>query len=229
MQTGVMILGCEGYDGLSAGAAFKPIQIQDLTAGVPQPSANFSYLKRPIFRTEVAIRQLGDFLSGARFLDLIQGSLHPFIETGIRVRRLSHLLLSRRKAKLIKPAQVVICLAAHSLIKDEGLKGNFLGPTGQSICGLPPVHALRQRRLKGTSVQIHWDPRFAFPNSHWPAIQQWSLASPLVCRSTHVRCWPRFPSTAEQLRGSAVLRLLPSQSNFIETARAHSLVLLCKL
>jgi hypothetical protein len=172
MQTGVTILGCEGYDGLPAGAAFQPIQIQDSIAGVPQPSANFSYLKRPILRTEVAIRQLGYFLSGARPLDLVQCTLHPFIETGIRVRELFHLLLLRRRAKLIKPAQVVICLAAHSLIKDEGLKRNFLGPTEQSICGLPRVHALRQRWSKCTSVQIHWGPRLAFPNTHWLASQQ---------------------------------------------------------
>jgi len=70
---------CEGYDGL-AEAAFKPIQIQDSIGGVPQPSANFSYLKGPILRTEVAIRQLGYFLSAARLLDLVQGSLHPFID-----------------------------------------------------------------------------------------------------------------------------------------------------
>ena len=195
-----------GNNGLPAGAVFKPIQTQNSIAGVPQPSADFSYLKRPILRTEVAIHLLGYFLSGARLLDLIQRSSHSFIETGIRVRRLAHLLLSHRKAVLIKPAEVVICLAAHSLIKDEGLKRNFLGPTGQSICGLPPVHALRQRRPKCTSVQIHSDPRLAFPSSHWPAILQWSLASPLVCRSMHVRCWPRFPSTTEHPRGSAVLQ-----------------------
>jgi len=75
MRKGVTILGCEGYDGLPAGAAFKPIQIQDPITGVPQPSPNFSYLKRPLPRTEVTIRQLGYFLSGARLLDLVQCSL----------------------------------------------------------------------------------------------------------------------------------------------------------
>ena len=43
------------------------------------------------------------------FLILFKCSLHPFIETGIRVRRLAHLLLSRPKAELIKHAPVVIC------------------------------------------------------------------------------------------------------------------------
>ena len=84
--------------------------------GVPQPSADFSYLKRPLPRAEVAIHQFGYFLSGARLLDVVQCSLHPFIETGIRVQRLAHLLLSHRKAELINPAEVVTCFAAHSLI-----------------------------------------------------------------------------------------------------------------
>src|SRR6201993_1381287 len=74
-----------GNNGLPAGAVFKPIQTQNSIAGVPQPSADFSYLKRPILRTEVAIHLLGYFLSGARLLDLIQRSSHSFIETGIRV------------------------------------------------------------------------------------------------------------------------------------------------
>jgi hypothetical protein len=60
--------------GLPAGAAFKPIQIQDSMGGVPQPSADFSYLKRPVLRVEVAIHQFGYFLSGARLLDLVQRS-----------------------------------------------------------------------------------------------------------------------------------------------------------
>jgi len=42
--------------------------------GVPQPSANFSNLKRPLPRAEVAIHQLGYFFSGARLLDLVQRS-----------------------------------------------------------------------------------------------------------------------------------------------------------
>jgi hypothetical protein len=48
--------------------------MQDRIIGVPQPGADFSDLKRSILRTEVAIRQLGYFLSGARLLDLVQGS-----------------------------------------------------------------------------------------------------------------------------------------------------------
>jgi hypothetical protein len=50
-------------------AAFEPIQIQGSLGGVPQPSGNFSYLKRPILRTEIAIYQLGYFRSGARLVD----------------------------------------------------------------------------------------------------------------------------------------------------------------
>ena len=37
----------------------------------------------------------------------------PFIEMEIRVWRLAHLRLSRRKAELIKPGEVVICFAAR--------------------------------------------------------------------------------------------------------------------
>jgi len=59
--------------------------------GVPQPSASFSCLKRPILRTEIAICQLGYFRSGARLLDPVQRSAHVFVETGIRVLKLAHL------------------------------------------------------------------------------------------------------------------------------------------
>ena len=97
-----MISVCEGCDGLPPGAAFKPIQIQDLIAGIPQPSANFSYQKRAILGAEVAIHQLGYFLSRARLLDLVQRSPDLLVETGTWVRRLAHLLLWHRKAKLMK-------------------------------------------------------------------------------------------------------------------------------
>jgi hypothetical protein len=162
METGVTILGCEGYEGLPAGTAFKPIQIQDPITGVPQPSANVSYLKRTILRTEVAIRQLGYFLSSARLLDLVQCSLHPFIETGIRVRRLAHLLLSCRKAELIKPPQVVICFSALSLIKDEGLKRNFLGPTGSAFEKLPEAQRPRRHKPPNCGSRLVPDPRGRF-------------------------------------------------------------------
>jgi hypothetical protein len=61
-----------------------------------------------------------------------------------------------------------------------------------------------------------WGPSTRISQFSLSAIRRWSLASPLVYRPMHVRCWPRFPSTAEHLRGSAVLRLLPSRCNFIE-------------
>jgi hypothetical protein len=103
-------------NGLLAGTALKPIQIQDLTGGIPQPSANFSYLKGPILGPKFAIYQLGYFFSGARLLDLVQGSSHVFVETGIRVWRLAHLLLPHQKAKLMKAAPVVICPSSSPLI-----------------------------------------------------------------------------------------------------------------
>jgi len=65
--------------------------MQDRITRVPQPSADFSDLKRPILRTEVAIRQFGYFLSGAWLLDLVQRSSQVFVETGIRIGRLAHL------------------------------------------------------------------------------------------------------------------------------------------
>jgi hypothetical protein len=127
MQTGAMISVCEGCDGLPPGAALKPIQIQDPIAGAPQPSANFSHLKRPIRRAEVAIYQLGYFLNGARLPDLVQRSHDLFVKTGIRVRRLAHLVFRTGKAKLMKPAEVVSCFAAHPLIKDGRAHEELLG------------------------------------------------------------------------------------------------------
>lgn len=88
----------------------------------------------------------------------------------------------------------------------HSLKRNSSGSTVQSICGLPPVHVLQRRRSMCRSAQSHLVPGLAFPNSHWPAIQQWSLASLHVGRSMHVRCRPRFPSTAEYLLTSRVLQ-----------------------
>jgi hypothetical protein len=61
-------------------AAFEPIQIQGSLGGAPQPSGNFSYLKRPILRTEIAIYQLGYFRSGARLVDPVHRSSHGLVE-----------------------------------------------------------------------------------------------------------------------------------------------------
>jgi hypothetical protein len=58
------------------------------------------YPGRPILWAKIAIRQLGYFLVGARLLDLVQCRLHRLLEAGIRVRRLAHLLWSRRKNRL---------------------------------------------------------------------------------------------------------------------------------
>jgi len=62
----------ENAGGLPARAVFQPVQAQHLFAGIPQPRRNFSFLKRPISRTEVAIEQLSDFFSRARLLDPVQ-------------------------------------------------------------------------------------------------------------------------------------------------------------
>jgi len=45
----------EGFDELPGGTDFKPVQIQDFVSRIPQPSADFSYLKRPISGAEVAV------------------------------------------------------------------------------------------------------------------------------------------------------------------------------
>ena len=110
----------------------------------PPPSARFCYPKRPILRTEVAIHQFGDFLSGARPLDPVQPSPDLFVEPGIRVRTLPHMLLWHRKAALMKKL-IRLLFALRRTPNYRGLKRKFLGPTGESICGLPLVHALRQR------------------------------------------------------------------------------------
>lgn len=75
----------EGREALSAETGLKPIQMQDRIAGVPQPSGNFSWLKRSISGTEVPIQQLGYRLSGAWFLDLVQCSAYGLVEATIRI------------------------------------------------------------------------------------------------------------------------------------------------
>jgi hypothetical protein len=88
---------CEGGEGLPARTAPKPIQMQDCIVGIPQPSCDFSCLKRPISRTEVPIQQLGYLLGGAWFLDLVQRSPYLFVETTIRIWQFAHQRFSGRK------------------------------------------------------------------------------------------------------------------------------------
>lgn len=75
----------ERREGLPAGTALKPIQLQDCVAGIPQPIDNFSFLERSISGAEVPIQQLGYLLSSARFFYLVQRSPYVFVETTIRV------------------------------------------------------------------------------------------------------------------------------------------------
>jgi hypothetical protein len=72
-------------EGLPAGTAVKPIQLQDSAAGILQPIGNFSCLKRLVSGAEVPIHQLGYLLSGARPFDLVQRSPNVFVETKIRI------------------------------------------------------------------------------------------------------------------------------------------------
>jgi hypothetical protein len=76
--------------------------MQDGIVGIPQPSCNVSYLKRPISRTEVPIQQLGYLVSSARLLDLVQGSPYVFVETTIRIGHFTHSRFSGRKAILLR-------------------------------------------------------------------------------------------------------------------------------
>jgi hypothetical protein len=75
----------ENEGGLPARAVFQPVQPQHLFAGIAQPSRNFSFLKRPVSGTEVAVEQLCDFFSRARLLDPVQRSEDMFVETAIRI------------------------------------------------------------------------------------------------------------------------------------------------
>jgi hypothetical protein len=103
---------CEGREGLPAGTALKPIQRQDRIVGVPQPSGNFSCLKRSISGTEVPIQQPGYLLSGAWFLDLVQRSPYVFVETTIRIWQFAHQRFSGREANLLRRAHSCGSVAA---------------------------------------------------------------------------------------------------------------------
>jgi hypothetical protein len=58
-------------EGLPAGTALKPIQLQDSIAGVPQPSRHFSHLERRVTWIEVAIEHVCNFFSRAWLPDLV--------------------------------------------------------------------------------------------------------------------------------------------------------------
>jgi len=68
-----------------------PVQTQDLVIGIPQPGRNFSRLKRPISRTQVAIEQLCDFFNSAGLFDLVQRSKNVLVEAALRMWNLTHL------------------------------------------------------------------------------------------------------------------------------------------
>jgi len=78
--------------------------MQDRIVGVPQPSGNFSWLKRSISGTEVLIQQLGYLLSGAWFLDLVQRLPYVLVEATIRIWQLAHQRFSGREANLLRRA-----------------------------------------------------------------------------------------------------------------------------
>jgi len=199
------------YKELFVRTSLKPIQIQYVLVCVPEPSWHFSRLERRIPGTEVAIEHVGDFFGRAWLSDLVQGAPYVFVE-GIRIWNLAHFWLSGGW----KP----ICYA-HScvgvlVVLRTAVTRNWPVRAGESVCELPQVHVLRQSPLKYTPAQSRSVPGLAVPNSRSRAIRQSTLATPLVCRSTHVLCWPWFPSTAEHRRDSPVQSLLPSQCNFIE-------------
>ena len=111
---------CEGCEGLPARTALKPIQLQDRMIGIPQPSGNFSCLKRSISGTEVPIQQLGYLLSSAWFLDLVQGSPYMFVETTIRIWQFAHQRFSGREANLLRRAHSCGSVAA---VQKQQLRG----------------------------------------------------------------------------------------------------------
>ncbi len=111
--------------GLPARAVFQPVQAQHLLAGVPQPSRNLSFLKRPISGTEVAIEQLCDFFSRARLFDPVQRSKDMLIETAVRIGRLTHLRFSGLKVELLRGTH--LCSVRLQLVT-----ASQEGPVGKS-------------------------------------------------------------------------------------------------
>src|SRR5207302_9153078 len=100
--------------GLPARASFQPIQSQYVVTRVPQPGCNFSFLKRPISRTKVAIEQLRNFFSRTWLPNLVQRSKHMVIEAAVRVWNLTHFRLSGLKGNLPRAAHSIFGLAAST-------------------------------------------------------------------------------------------------------------------
>jgi hypothetical protein len=86
---------------LPAGTSFQPIQIQHLGIGVPQPCGNFSRLKRPVSRTQVAIEKIRNFFSRARLPDSIQCSKDVLVEVAVRIWSIGRFRLSGLKSDLL--------------------------------------------------------------------------------------------------------------------------------
>src|SRR5262249_37797434 len=75
---------------LPARAGFEPIQIQDCSASVSQPSLNLSRLQRAIPRAKVAIEQFCNLLGRARPLNLVERPNNLFLELASRSWHLRH-------------------------------------------------------------------------------------------------------------------------------------------
>src|SRR5258708_10892269 len=111
------------WGGLPARPIFQPIQAQHLFAGVPQPGRNFSFLKRPISGTEVAIEQLCDFFSRARLLDPVQRSKDMLVKTAVRIGRLLHLRFSGLKVELLRSTHLCSVRLQLLIATQEGPVG----------------------------------------------------------------------------------------------------------
>jgi len=95
-------LNSNGVVGRSSPQAItQPIKPQDSSPVVAKPSLYVLFGERAIARAELLVQQFCNLFRRARSLDLVQGSSQLFVESGIRIRRLSHLLFSRPIANLI--------------------------------------------------------------------------------------------------------------------------------
>jgi hypothetical protein len=113
------------HERLPAGAARKPVQIQDRIASVPQPGCNFACPKRAISRAEVAIEQLCDFFSRTWPLDLVQRPPYGIVETVVQIWGLTHLRLSGFRVDLLKGAHFPVA-------RPQARTAGFYAPVGTS-------------------------------------------------------------------------------------------------
>jgi hypothetical protein len=74
----------------------------------------FSRLKRPISRTKIAIKQLGNFFSRAWLPNLVQRSKEMVIEAAVRFWNLTHFRHSGLKVNLPRAAYSVFGLVASN-------------------------------------------------------------------------------------------------------------------